>query len=245
MWGALMAGLATGSSLVIGGAVALVRTPREHTLGLVMAFGAGVLLSAVAYDLVAEALEVSGGPGIVLGLAAGALAFFLGDRLVDRAGGDQRKAVRRSGDGDSPRAIVLGTILDGVPESVVVGLTLLAGEGVSIALFAAVFLSNVPEAVAATSGLTASGIPRSRILLMWAGIAVVSGVSALAGYALLGNAAEPTVAFMLAFAAGAVLTMLADTMMPEAFEHGGDAAGLATTFGFVVAFGIAALEDAS
>jgi ZIP family zinc transporter len=245
MWGALLAGLATGSSLVVGGAVALVRAPREHTLGLVMAFGAGVLLSAVAYDLVAEALDVSGGPGIVLGLAAGALTFFYGDRLVDRAGGGRRKAVKRSGDGDSPRAIVLGTILDGVPESIVVGLTLLAGEGVSIALFAAVFLSNVPESIAATSGLAASGMSGGRVLLLWTAIAVLSGLSALAGYALLGSAAEPTVAFVLAFAAGAVLTMLADTMMPEAFAHGGNAAGLATTFGFVVAFGIAALEGAA
>jgi ZIP family zinc transporter len=242
--GALAAGLATGSSLIIGGLVALVREPRERTLGLIMAFGAGVLISAVAYDLVLEAQAVSGGAGIALGIAAGALTFFLGDRLIDKAGGGDRKAVRKREDVGSPKAIVLGTVLDGVPESIVVGLTLLAGEGVSAALFAAVFLSNLPEAMAATSGLAASGVRSGRIMAMWALVTAVSGVAALAGYGLLGDAPPAAVAFVLAFAAGAVLTMLADTMMPEAFEHARLVAGLATTFGFVLAFAIAQLEAA-
>jgi ZIP family zinc transporter len=242
--GALAAGLATGSSLIIGSAAALLHEPRERTLGLIMAFGAGVLLSAVAYDLVLEALDLSGGPGIALGLAAGALTFYVGDRMIDKAGGADRKAVgQREGEG-SPKAIVLGSVLDGVPESIVVGLTLLSGEGISIALFVAVFLSNIPESMAATSGLAASGVSSSRILAIWASVTVISGLAAMAGYGLLGSAPPGVVAFVQSFAAGAVLTMLADTMMPEAFEHGGQVAGLATTLGFVVAFGIAQLENA-
>jgi len=239
---ALGAGLVAGSSLLVGGLIALVRTPREHTLGLIMAFGAGVLISAVAYDLVLEAVTVSGGAGIPLGIAAGALTFFVGDSMIERAGGGKRKRLRKADDVGSPKAEVLGIVLDGVPESIALGLTLLAGEGVSVALIAAVFLSNVPEAMAATSGLTASGIARGRVMALWALIAALSGIAALVGYGLLAEASPAVVAFILAFAAGAVVTMLADTMMPEAFGQGGHVAGLVTTLGFAIAFTIAYLE---
>jgi zinc transporter, ZIP family len=241
---ALLAGTFAGSSLLLGAAIALVRPPRERTLGLIMAFGSGVLISAVAYDLVLEAVSISGGAGIPLGAAAGAFTFYAGDRAIGSAGGGRRKAVARTGSEGSPNAVVLGTILDGIPESIVIGLTLLAGEGVSVALFAAVFLSNLPEAMAATSGLAASGVARGRIIVMWTLVMIVSGLAAWAGYAVLGEASPWVVAVVMAFAAGAVLTMLADTMMPEAFAHGGNTAGLATTLGFVVAIAIAGLERA-
>jgi ZIP family zinc transporter len=244
MLGAFAVGIATSCSLIVGAVLALLREPAERTLGLIMAFGAGVLLSAVAYDLVLEAVDISGGPGITLGLAAGALVFFLGDRAIDNAGGANRKAVRGKDAVGSPKAIVLGTVLDGVPESIVVGLTLLAGGGVSLALFAAVFLSNLPESMAATSGLASTGVSTPRILGLWVFVVLISGLASLAGYGLLGDAPPAAVAFVLAFAAGAVLTMLADTMMPEAFEHARREAGLATTFGFVVAFAIAQIERA-
>jgi ZIP family zinc transporter len=239
---ALVAGLIAGCSLLVGGLIALLHSPREHTLGLIMAFGAGVLFSAVAYDLVLEALAISGGPGIPIGIAAGALAFFAGNRLIERAGGGNRKGLSNHEGVGSPKAEVLGIVLDGVPESTVLGLTLLGGKGVSVALIAAIFLSNVPESMAATSGLVSSGIRSGRVMTLWALITALSGVAALAGYGLLGGAPSAAVAFVLAFAAGAVITMLADTMMPEAIEHGGPVAGLATTLGFVVAFTIAYFE---
>ena len=116
---------------------------------------------------------------------------------------------------------MLGTVLDGIPESMVIGLTIYQGGAVGAAYLAAVFMSNLPEAIASTSGLVASGWARARILWMWAGIVAVSGVASLAGYQLFQGSSPNTVAFVLAFAAGAILTMLADTMMPEAFEHGG------------------------
>jgi len=204
-----------------------------------MAFGAGVLISAVAYDLVEEAVDTTaGGGGVALGLAAGATTFFLGNLMLERRGGKGRK--RSSGEQASgaPLAIVLGIVLDGIPESIVIGLSLLAGGGVSVAVVAAVFLSNVPEAIAATTGLVASGWTRARILGLWGLVALVSAVASLAGYAVFDDASPRTIAFVLAFAAGAILTMLADTMMPEAFEHGGSKVGLATTFGFGLALAL-------
>ena len=243
MWAALGWGLFAGSSLVLGGAVALVLPIRERLLGVIMAFGAGVLISAVAYELVAEAFETAAGSGsLALGLAAGALTFFVGDALVDRMGGDGRKRMHRTAGAGSALAIVLGIVLDGIPESAVIGLGLLEGTGVSVAVIAAVFLSNLPEAIAATTGLEAGGWKRSRIMLLWVLVALVCGLASLLGYAVFDSAGPGALAFVLAFAGGAILTMLADTMMPEAFEHGGKLVGLVTTLGFGLAFALTTLE---
>ena len=137
---------------------------------------------------------------------------------------------------------MLGIILDGMPESAVIGLGLLGGAGVCAAVLAAVFLSNLPEAVAATSGLVKSGWSGRNVLVLWLVVALVSGLASLAGYAFLDGASGDVLAFVLAFAGGAILTMLADTMMPEAFEHGGRLVGVFTTLGFALAFAISALE---
>jgi ZIP family zinc transporter len=236
-------GIFASSSLVVGALIALTFRIGVRTLGMVMAFGSGVLISAVAYELAQEAFDTAGGSGYAAGgLFAGSLAFFAGDLLIARMGGSDRKRSDGGQSGGTALAIVLGIVLDGVPESMVIGLSLLAGEGVSAAVIVAVFLSNLPESVAATTGLVASGWSRGRIFGLWALVAAVGGLAALAGYALLDGASPGTLAFVLAFAGGAILTMLADTMMPEAFEHGGRAVGLFTTVGFAVAFAVSALD---
>lgn len=240
---AFLWGIVASSSLVIGGALALRFSISTRALGLVMAFGAGVLISSVAFELVEEAADAAAGSGAVaLGLFAGAGVFYVGDTLLDRSGADKRKSSGGEQAGGSALAIVLGIVLDGVPESTVLGLTVLQEGSVSIAFLAAVFLSNLPEAVAATSGLASSGWKGVHILGLWTLVAVVCGFASLAGYAFLDSAGAGTVAFVLAFAGGAILTMLADTMMPEAFEHGGKLVGLLTTLGFALAFALSALE---
>jgi ZIP family zinc transporter len=202
-----------------------------------MAFGAGLLISAVAYQLTEEAATTSAGDGGVgIGFFSGAVVFFLGDLLIDRVGGENRKRSEGSQAAGRALGIVLGTVLDGIPESIVIGVSLLAGAGVSVAIVVAVLLSNVAEAAPATTGLILAGWGRGRILAMWGGITLVSALSALAGYVLFGTASPRTIAFVLAFAGGAILVMLADTMMPEAFELGGKPAGLATAVGFALAF---------
>jgi zinc transporter, ZIP family len=239
-WGTLAA-----SSLVIGSLIALRFRISLRTIGLIMGFGAGVLISAVAFDLVDEAAEKSTGQGWVAGgLFAGCLVFFFGDRLIDRLGGGDRKdpTGAEEDSGGSSLSIVLGTVLDGIPESMVIGLTIYAGGAVGAAYLAAVFISNLPESISSTSGLLVSGWKRSRILWMWVSIALVSGLASLAGYGLFQNSSPGVVAFVLAFAAGAILTMLANTMMPEAFEHGGKLVGIMVTLGFAVAFTIHLLD---
>ncbi len=233
-WGAVGA-----SALVVGAVIALVTPIHKHLLGLVMAFGAGVLISAVAFDLAEEASNTADGPGTVaIGMAVGAVAFYVGDALIDRMGGAERKSSSGGQAEGNGLAIVLGAVLDGIPESLVLGIGLLAGTGVSVAFLAAVFISNLPEGLAATAGLTASGWSARRIIGLWTVVVLVSALAALAGFGVFDDASPTSIAFVLAFAGGAVLTMLADTMMPEAFENGGPQVGLLTTAGFAVAFGL-------
>jgi zinc transporter, ZIP family len=246
MGSALFWGAVAGSSLLIGGAITYVFRIGTRPLGLVMAFGAGVLISAVSYELVADAFATAErGRAVAFGLFAGAAVFFAGDAFLDRMGAANRKRSSGTQAGGSALAIVLGIVLDGIPESIVLGLTILEGGGVSAAVLAAIFISNLPESIAASTGLSASGWPRSKITLLWIVVGIVTALSSLAGYVLFDEASEDVVAFVLAFAAGAILTMLADTMMPEAFEHGGKLVGLFTTLGFALAFGISAMESGS
>jgi ZIP family zinc transporter len=232
-------GLVGSSSLLIGAAIVMVRPLSQRVVGLVMAFGAGILISAVAYDLVEDAADATDGGWVLLvGLAAGALTFFVGDLLIDRRGGADRKRSTGAQQQGAGGAIALGTVLDGIPESVVLGSTLVGGGGISVALLAAVFLSNLPEAMSATAGLLKAGTSRSRLFVLWGGTTLVSAVAAGVGYLALGSASGATVALVQAFAAGALLTMLVDTMIPEAAEFAGPVGGLVTVLGFATAFGL-------
>lgn len=241
MWAAAAWGMVAASSLVLGSLLTFWLKPGRRLIGLVMAFGAGTLISAIAYELVEDA-ATSGRPlTLALGLALGALAFFTGDRWVERYGGAHRK--RSSGaqaEGD-PLGIFLGTLLDGIPESFILGASLVTGSGVSVAFLAAVFISNLPEAMGATTGLASIGWSKRRIIGIWLAVVVVAAASAAFGFWLSAVRMLDGV-LAQAFAAGALLTMLADTMMPEAFENGGKAVGLLTVLGFAVAFILSQLD---
>ncbi len=242
---AFLWGTVAGASLVIGGIVAIRVSLTRRAVGLIMAFGAGVLLSAVAYELVHEAYETSAGDGgVAIGLLAGSLVFFGAEKLIARFAGEVPDASEDpSGRAkQAGRAIVLGIVLDGIPESLVRGLTVLEAGTVSAALLVAVFLSNLPEAIAATTALSRAGRDPKRIVRFWVLVALGFGATSLLGYVVLDGASPRTLAFVLAFAGGAVLTMLANTMMPEALHHGGKLAGLLTTIGFALAFAISSLQ---
>jgi ZIP family zinc transporter len=239
---AFVLGLVAASSLLVGAVIAIRRPPGRRTLGLVMAFGCGVLISAVAYELVAEAFVTAAGEGrIALGLLAGAVTFFAGDLAIDRFGGADRKDAAGEQASGSPLAIVLGTVLDGIPESVVLGVSVASAAATSAPMLVAVFMSNLPEALASTAGLRAAGWRTRSVLLLWGGIALASAVAAALGHALSSGATPAAVAFVLAFAAGAILTMLADSMMPDAFANGGLLTGVVTTIGFGTGFALAAM----
>ena len=226
-------------SLLIGMGLVFLLRPGQRTIGLIMAFGSGAMISAVSFELVEEALEAGEPVLATLGLAVGAVAFFVGDRLLSRRGGGHRKRSTGEQSAGSPLAIVLGAALDGVPESLIVGMSLVLGGGVSVSFVAATFLSNLPEAMAATRGLGEAGWPRSKITRLWVLVVMVSVAAGVLGYVLFDAAARGTGAFIQSFAAGALLTMLADTMMPEAFQFGGKLVGLFTVAGFAAALALA------
>ncbi|MFI5841491.1 ZIP family metal transporter [Catenuloplanes sp. NPDC051500] len=235
MWEAAFWGFVGGFALLVGAGLGLLRPVPERVVGLVMAFGAGVLISTISFDLVEEAFEEAGAVPVGIGIVAGALTFFAGDAILDRKGGDKRKHPTAAA-GGAAFALVLGAMLDGIPESAAIGVSLLGGGTVSVAVVAGVFLSNVPESLSAAVGLRASGRSARWIMGLWLGVAVISAVSAALGYVLLGSAGVGTIAVVQAFAAGAILTMLADTMMPVAFKDAGPLVGIVSCAGFLLAF---------
>jgi ZIP family zinc transporter len=244
-------GLLAGSSLLIGGVIGLRLGPgNERAVGLLLGFGSGVLISAVAYELVEEAFKVSEGSAWTgVGLAVGALTYYTGDRLIQGHGrsAHSRKSAGASHDVAAQEAIVLGTVLDGIPEGIVLGMSLIGGGGASIAIIAAVFLSNLPEAVGATSGLRRGGRSPKVITRMWVTIMLLTALASVVGFALFDDASGALVAFTQSFAGGALLTMVAGTMLPAAYHDaggkkmGGEIVGLMTVLGFAVAFGLTQL----
>lgn len=241
-------GLVAGGALVLGAAIAwLVKVP-VRAIATIMAFGAGVLISALSFELIDEAARSGGLLSTAIGFLGGACIYVAANVALARYGARHRKRSQdqQPGEGDSPgsgAAIAIGALLDGVPESVVLGLSLLHGGEIGLAVVAAVFISNVPEGLSSAAGMKRAGRSVWYVFGVWGGIALVSGVSALVGYLTLQSASPATIAVITAIAAGAILAMVADTMIPEAFERAHMFTGLITTIGFLSAFAIERLAE--
>ena len=234
-------GVVAGGALVVGAAIAwFVAVPRA-VVASVMAFGAGVLISALAFDLIDEA-ETTGGLGPTLaGFLAGAVAYVAANVVLAKRGARHRKRsedqqAREEDQPGSGTAIAIGALLDGIPESVVLGLSLLGGNGVGVPVLAAIFISNLPEGLSSAAGMKRAGRSPRFVFGTWIGIAVASGLAGLLGCLLLQDASAGWIAGITAIAAGAILTMVADTMIPEAFEQTHLYVGLIATVGFALAF---------
>jgi zinc transporter, ZIP family len=223
-WGALAA-----SSLVIGALLSMARDWPERLVGLVLAFGAGALIAAVSFELAEEGVEIGGAGPVGIGFALGALTYFVLDGLVERGGSDPASA------------LALGAFLDGIPEQLVLGLGLAAGEEVSIGLLGAIFVSNLPEAIGSAADMRAEGRRSETILRLWIAVAVVCTLASVAGYGIADSLSGELEGGFNGFAAGALLVMLADSMIPEA-RKAGRTTGLATAFGFAVAAGLSSLS---
>ncbi|GAA2306555.1 ZIP family zinc transporter [Actinomadura luteofluorescens] len=246
MQGALQAGgwgLLAGSALVMGALAGFLVPVPARIVASVMAFGSGVLVSAVSFDLIAEANERGGltptaigaVTGAVLYAGANALLAWRGARHRKRSGGQQPSEEQRPGSGS---AIALGALLDGVPESIVIGTSLLGGGAVSLVTVVAVFISNVPEGLSSASGMRRAGRGRGYVFGLWSGIALISALAAITGYTVLGDAPDDVLAGITALAGGAILTMIADTMIPESYEDTHLLTGLIMVVGFLAAFAL-------
>jgi ZIP family zinc transporter len=234
-WGGLGA-----AALLVGALVAYLFDPSRQVMAVIMALGTGLLIGSVSFELVDEALEHQAVASVALLVLVGAATFTVGDWLLTRNGGGERKDADGAQAEGNPLAIVLGSVLDGIPESFVLGLTVLQG-GVSLSLLAGIALSNLPEGMSSSSGLKAAGWPRGRVLVMWSLVVLVSAVSAAAGFVLLDPHSGRTGALVQAFAAGALLAMLADTLLPEAYKVEGVLTGPLVVAGFAFSLALSAV----
>jgi ZIP family zinc transporter len=230
LWGAIAA-----SSLVLGALLGLARQWQDGLIGVVLGFGAGALISSISFELTEEGLKLGGPLPLALGIAAGALAFFFADRWVERLG-------RQLGGGAAGLPLALGALLDGVPEQAVLGIGLAQGQGVSVALLVAIFVSNLPESIGSSTDMKAGGVRPRVIILLWIAVALVCAFATLGGYAIARVTAERFEGAVDGFAAGALLVMLVGSMIPEATRKAGEKTGLAAVLGFAVAAGLSAVS---
>jgi ZIP family zinc transporter len=240
--GALAWGAVASSSLVLGALLAEARKWPPRQIGMVLAFGAGALISAVSFELAGEGIEVGSVQAVAAGLAAGALTYFFLDGLIaGRLSAGRGRAGRATGS-DAGTALALGAFLDGIPEQLVLGIGLASGEGVSVGLVVAIFVSNLPEAVGSAGAMREAGVRERRVLTLWLAVAAICVVASAAGYGIADAVSGDLRAAIDGFAAGALLVMLVDSMIPEATRESGRAAGLLTTLGFAVATALSSVS---
>jgi ZIP family zinc transporter len=241
---AFFIGLFATSSLILGGLIAIRYTLSKRAIGVIMGFGAGTLISAVSYELVFEAVKIGRGTDFAaIGFFAGAAMFFFADKLITNLGArNQLKAAATK----TPGLIVpmvLAIILDGIPESIIVGLGLFENQSGSLAMLVAVFISNLPEAIAGSSGMKEAKWSAKKIILLWIFISVLCAFATVAGFSVFSGVTDKWLAFIQAFAGGAILMMLTNSMIPEAYEHGKKLAGVFTVFGFFVSVCVVVYEN--
>jgi zinc transporter, ZIP family len=218
-WGALAA-----SSLVIGAIVGLARPWPPQVVGLVLGFGAGALIAAVSFELFEEGLDIAGALPVGLGLGVGAMTYYLAAGRVAAMGGGA--------------ALALGAFLDGIPEQLVLGIGLAGGEAVGLGLLAAIFVSNLPEAIGGARDMSRQMHHRRQVMRTWVAIAALCTLASVAGYALADSTSGELQGGINGFAAGALIVMLVDSMIPEATEAAGRTTGLVTALGFALAAGL-------
>jgi zinc transporter, ZIP family len=241
-------GVVSASALVLGALVGYYVNVPQRLIAATMAFGSGVLISTLAFDLMDNAYVSGGFDATALGFLSGATVYTVANWLLSRHGAKRRKRssqpqlseaeVRGSG-----AAIALGTLLDGIPESIVVGVSLLGDSDVSIVAVIAVFLSNFPEALSGAAGMKDAGRSWRYIIGVWGGIVIASGIASIIGNTVFRGVSPQATALIIAVAAGAILAMLADTMIPEAFETVHNFTGLITAAGFLAAFALTKLTE--
>lgn len=240
-------GLVAGSALLIGAAFGYFLKVPQRLIAAIMAFGSGVLISALSFELMDEAYRRGGFISSALGFISGAAIYTVANYLLSYKGAKHRKRSDGIQPGESEHegsglAIAVGALLDGIPESIVIGVSLIKGGAVSFVAVIAIFLSNLPEGLSSSAGMKTAGRSKGYIFGVWGTIALISGIASLAGYSIFSGFSAEIIAATTAIAAGAILSMIVDTMIPEAFNTTHNLAGLITVAGFLIAFALSKLS---
>jgi ZIP family zinc transporter len=228
LWGAF-----AGSSILIGALIGILTDLPKKVTGLIMSFGTGVLIGAASFELLTEAVNEGGLVATSIGFLSGSFVFTISEILITKKGGNERKRTKKSSENHSGLSIFIGTIIDAIPESVIIGVSLLEQGTVSYLMVIAVFISNFPEGLSSTVGLKKDGYSKKTLLSMWSIVVILASISSLLGFSLLQDASTGILSFISAFAAGGIMAMVASTMMPEAFEEGGAVVGLIASLGLL------------
>ncbi len=234
MWNALIWGGISGSAVLLGAMASMLLPIPQKIIGLIMAFGTGVLIGAASYELIGNAVIEGGILATSIGFLTGALLFTILDSIVSRKGADKRKRSSHMAAGSGGMAIFIGTAIDAIPESIMIGASLIEGQSVSFLLVVAIFISNIPEGLSSTAGMKKSGYSYTKIFLLWFTVLAISAIASLTGYSLLAGAPAEVMAGIASFAGGGIISMIASTMMPEAFEDSGPVTGLVASLGLLV-----------
>ncbi len=239
--GMLMSGIGgcvAGSALFLGAFLGYFVKLPQRLVASIMAFGAGVLMSAVSFELLDEAYALGGPMHLAVGFFLGATIFTIANIYLARKGAKHRKRSDKPEDDDENNAVAIavGSVIDGVPESMAIGLTMISGGMISTATVIAIFLSNIPEGLSSTRGMKKTGWKPVKIFSLWFFIVVITSLSAMAGFSVFSHLPVELTAITLAVAAGGILAMLVDTMIPEAFAKTHNLAGMVTVIGFTISF---------
>jgi ZIP family zinc transporter len=240
---AALYGLAASSALVIGAAIGTLYSPHTRLTGVLLAFASGALISALAFELFEEAFELGGAVRSGLGLLAGAAVFVATDSALDHyvaghPGPEEREVVAKGARTGVGWALLAAVTLDGVPENLALGVSLV--DGASVSLLVAIFASNLPEALVGAVAMRDEDRSPRTVMGTWLACAALLALAVVLGNGLAGGLGDSVLAVALGFAGGAVLASLADTLMPEAFEHGRPLNAFATAGGFFLSFVLAA-----
>jgi ZIP family zinc transporter len=232
MWGGI-----SGSAVLLGALFALYYKIPKKLIGFIMAFGTGVLIGAATYELIGDSVKAGGLEPAIIGFLAGAVVFTVSDWMVSKKGGSNRKRSQMNTGSPATQSsglgIFIGTVMDAIPESIMIGASLISGQGVSLLLVIAIFLSNIPEGLSSTVGMKRNGYSKTIIVILWSAVLVISILASLSGFYFMENASEYTLAIIASFAGGGIIAMIASTMMPEAYEEGGPLIGLMTALGLL------------